>query len=289
MPNPDRAHLISSYFIESTGIVEVFRVLLRSFQVTDEILKLNRTEDKDLIELLKVVLVKTFPIPESSITPDPEGLRYNAYWRLFGYVIKGKEDRLSGDLKPNSYNAEFNTMFEKVMYEIFQGILDNQITIERLGNPNALSQLLNDLSEQLRNRTYNTIEDQAEYWYAVFTALRALVTDDQNNHDLMVKRLNIRSIGEDKRLIELGEKLNVPVAIKSVYLFTLADKMQDFLKRIEDTTWTPAEAAKLFNEETNFKEISSAWYQVTGKDLLADALAARRRPTPVPTPVPTPA
>jgi hypothetical protein len=279
--DPIRAHLIWSFFVESTGIVEVFRVLFKSFLVTDGILKLNRKDDKALIELLKTTLNNTFPFPSSSITPDLENLRYNAYWRLFGYVIKGKESYLAAELKPTNYNADFNSMFEKIMYEIFQGVLDKQITIEKLANPSALAQLLNDLRRQLQNRTYNEIEDIAELWYANFSMLRLLLNDDTKNHDLMVKRLNIRSTGEDKRLIELGEKLNVPVATTSLYLFILADKMQEFLKRIEDTDWTPEEAVRLFDEETNFKEISSAWYQVTGKDFLADALAARRRPATV--------
>ena len=43
------------------------------------------------------------------------------------------------------YNKEFNKLFEGIMYEIFQGILDKGITIEKLSNPNALAEMLDNL------------------------------------------------------------------------------------------------------------------------------------------------
>jgi len=44
--------------------------------------------------------------------------------------------------------------------------------------------------------------------------------------------------------------------------------MDEFLTRVENT-WTPKLANSLANEEFFFKEISTAWYQILGKDLLA--------------------
>jgi len=285
--NPNRHHLIWSYFVESTGIVEVFRALFKSYLESDDMLKLNHADDSVMINRIKESINNNFPIPSSSISPDPEGLRYNAYWRLFGYVIHGKESILTPELKPSSSNMDFNSNLEKILYEIFQIILDKDITIEKLGNPSGLALLLNDLGKQLHNRTYNQIEDVAEYWYLNFKALREFIKDD----DLMVKRLNVRSTGEDQRLIELGERLKVPVALKTVYLFVLAEQMQNFLKKIEDTTaisgtgWDSTTATMLSDPHPEFgfdlQEIDNAWFQVTGKDPKADAIAARRGPTAV--------
>ena len=92
----------------------------------------------------------------------------------------------------------------------------------------------------------------------------------------MQRRLNIRSDGDDRRLIELGEKLRVPVAKETMYLLQLAKYMEQFLIDVEDTVWTTEKAASLFNQPFPFKEISSAWYQITGKDFLAEALRTRR-------------
>jgi hypothetical protein len=284
-PFPDtklHRQLIYSYFIESTGIVEVFRALFASYFTTDDILKLNRKEDLVLIERLKEVVAFVYPRPVSSITPDLEELRYNAYWRMYGYTIRGKENRF---VKVSSYNKDFNKLFEGIMYEIFQGILDKGITIEKLSNPNALAEMLDNLQKLLRNRTYNEIEDIASHWAVAFESLLVLLDDD----NLMRDRLNIRSVSRYQRLIELGEKLKVPVAKETLYLLALAKRMEAFLLQVDETeTWGSTEATALFNQEDSFKEISSAWYQITGRDFLADALSRRRPVSPTAKLPPTP-
>ena len=267
-----KRHLIYSYFIESTGIVEVFRALFGSYFLEDTFLKLNRDDGLILIEKLKKRIEIVFPRPVSKISPDLEELRYNAYWRMFGYTIKGKENFP----KTANYNKEFNKLFEEIMYENFQGILDKDNTIEKLSNPNTLAELLENLQKLLKNRDYNEIPDIASYWATAFNGLLELLEDDA----LMVDRLNIRSTGNYQRLIELGQKLGVGVARESLYFLLLAVRMEAFLTQVEETKgWDFAKATALFDQQETFKEISSAWYQVTGKDFLADALS-RRRPKP---------
>ena len=178
-----KRHLIYSYFIESTGIVEVFRALFGSYFLEDTFLKLNRDDGLILIEKLKKRIEIVFPRPVSKISPDLEELRYNAYWRMFGYTIKGKENFP----KTANYNKEFNKLFEEIMYEIFQGILDKDNTIEKLSNPNTLAELLENLQKLLKNRDYNEIPDIASYWATAFNGLLELLEDDA----LMVDRLNI--------------------------------------------------------------------------------------------------
>jgi hypothetical protein len=124
----------------------------------------------------------------------------------------------------------------------------------------------------LNNRKYNEIEDISIYYDSAFGSLISLL----NNDELMQHRLNIRSEGEHRRLIELGEKYGVPVAKDSLYLFQLALYMKIFLTWVEETTWTPQLAASLADEQFFFKEISNAWYQITGRDFLAEALKTRR-------------
>ena len=246
----------------------MFRKLLGSYLVSDDLLKLNRHDDSKLIAKLKDTINIVYPKPISKITPDLEELRRNAYWRMFGYTIKNNNQFL----KVRSYNAEFNKTFEGIMYEIFQGILDKDIAIEKLSNPNALSNLLINLHEMLNNRKYNEIEDISAYWATALEGLLSLLEDN----DFMQRRLNIRSEGTDRRLIELGERLRVPVAKETLYLLQLAKHMEKFLMEVEDTSWSTPKAASLFDQPFFFKEISSAWFQITGKDFLAEALNTRR-------------
>ena len=57
--------------------------------------------------------------------------------------------------------------------------------------------------------------------------------------------------------------------------------MNIFLRKVEEEPdWTPQKAKDMASSETDevfFKEIQSAWYQVTGKDFLAEVMKARRR------------
>jgi hypothetical protein len=269
-----RNHLIYSYFIESTGIVEVFRVLFRRYMTTGEVLNLNRETDQQLIETLEDAMLAVFPKPASSIVQNLEQMRYSAYWRLFGYTIKGKENNFP---KVAGYNLDFNKTFESIMYNIFQGILDKGITTnKKLSDSDALAELLNNLGCQLRGRTTNEIDDLSEYWAYVLYTLVLLLEDDH----LMTDRLDIRSTDPSCRLIVLGEKVGVPVAKATSYLLLLAARMNIFLRTVQDAfNWDAATAAILYEDPQNqtfFKEISSAWFQVTGRDFSAEALRARR-------------
>ena len=273
-----RNHLIYSYFIERTGIVEVFRKLFTSFLLDDEILKLNVQEDSDLIRRIKENIIEVYSKSTSSITPDLEKVRHNAYWRLFGYTLKGKGTFPKGSrYSAVRYNAEFNKTFESIMVHIFQIILDKGITLERVGNENALADLLDNLKSQLVGRTYNTIVDISQDFAFKFYSLITLLGDNRLMHD----KLSIRSDDPTRRLIELGEKLKVPVAKESNYLFLLAGRMNVFLRKVEEEPgWTPQKARDMASsdiDEAFFKEIQSGWYQVTGKDFLAEAMKGRRR------------
>jgi hypothetical protein len=134
--------------------------------------------------------------------------------------------------------------------------------------------VLKDLQKMLINRTYNEIEDIASYWAIAFQDLLQWLDNDK----LLVQRLNMRAQGRYPRLIELGQKLKVPVAKESLYLFILAKRMEVLLNRVEQTQWNIRAATSLYDDSLFFKELSSTWYQVTGIDIFQIALTQRRRP-----------
>ena len=117
-----------------------------------------------MIEEIKETINQVYPKPISKITPDPDELRRNAYWRMFGYTIRNNNQFP----KVRSYNSEFNKTFEAIMYEIFQIMLDKDAVTEKMGNSNALAILLINLQEMLNNRKYNEIEDISNYWSLAF-------------------------------------------------------------------------------------------------------------------------
>ena len=270
-PRPKGNHLIYSYFIESTGIVSVFSKLLTSFFVDDRHLKLNKKDDDVLIELLKETANEVFPRPVSIITPPLIDLLHNAYYRMFGYTVKGFETFP----KPENYNSEFNTTLNQFGYNVFQMILDKGITTEQLGSPHATAELANTLRKQMEARLFNTIEhlanDSAIKLYRLIELLQ--------NKRLMIERLGIRLESLSRTLIELGEKFGAPVAKETGDLFLLAGRFNTLLTAIQSRDWTSTLAESFVTNENVlfFKALESSWSHVTGKSWMTQALQARRK------------
>lgn len=270
-PKPNGNNLIYSYFIESTSIASVFNNLLSSFFISDDHLKLNKKDDDVLIELLKETANEVFPRPVSYITPPLPDLLHNAYFRLFGYTIKGYENFP----RPVNYNSEFNATFNQFGFNVFQMILDKGITTEKLGSPHATAELANNLRKQMEARTFNTIEhladDSAIKLYRLIELLQ--------NKKLMIERLGVRSESLSRTLMELGEKVKTPVPKESSDLFLLAGRMNVLLSQIQSTEWDSNLAESLVTDENTvfFKALESSWFHVTGKSWMTDGLKSRRK------------
>lgn len=265
-----RRHLIYSFFVECTGLFEIFRAVFDSYLKDDILLRLTRDSNGPLIEAIKETINEVYARPRSAIAPDPEQLRLNAYWRLFGLRVPGK---VGLEETPN-YNAEFEKTFGEAMIEIFQGILDQGVTGQpQYGNPSAVAEHLNNLRQQLVNRTFNEIRDISEASALHVTRLFSLLDNDE-----FMGALNIRSKGRPQRLKDLADKVKPKSDPATQYLLILAERIEVFLRRVEDTDWNTINAGQLFLERPFFSEISTAW-GAARKRHFRDEASARRRPT----------
>jgi len=114
-------------------------------------------------------------MPHSSITTelDPELLRWNTYHRLFGCVNKGRENFS----RTQFYDAKYLKLWDGIMMNIANGILDKGITIEKLVNPSNLAEMLVDMRDLLVNRTFNEIEYIGNYWALAVDRLLQIPAD----------------------------------------------------------------------------------------------------------------
>lgn len=94
-PNYKRRHLIFSYFVESSGIVEIFRALFSSYFTTDDVIKLNHREDFPLIERLKEVVAFVYPRLSQALRQTWKSYATMLTGAFLDILLKGRKTNLS--------------------------------------------------------------------------------------------------------------------------------------------------------------------------------------------------
>lgn len=274
MAAPARNYIIYSYFIATTKIGDVFNALFKSFVNQDTILKLNPKNDAVLIGKLESTMNAVFPTSVSTISVKYETNLLNVFWRVLGLTIPGKEDAFE---KAGSYNTEFKSTLESIIANVVAGMIDNPAVPLKLSNPSALVNELNMLKTQLSDRTNNLVNTTANFWADSFDKLIALLMDADFG-----KALNISNIiGADaeakaQRLMRVAEEVGVTVPANCESFFVLAEKLGEFLAKVENTNWSINKAKDLYPDTDDlFHTISHHWGQVTGKKFYEEAIALR--------------
>ena len=130
-------HPLSLFYLEKTGIVDVFKELLRSYQTGTDWLNLHYQNNLLLVRILNETIQLGFPISNSSMELDPDKRRLNMYHRRFGLTIPEKKDYPGAD---NNDKGRYNDLMRKIIVEVCQGIIDqNAQPVTNLANPSLLS------------------------------------------------------------------------------------------------------------------------------------------------------
>jgi hypothetical protein len=264
-------HPVSLWSVEHSGVLETIRALLISYQKgTDDI---DTAGNNQLENRLEDAIELIFPRSNSSAEMDPEKRRLNMYYRLFGWILDGKNDFP----KPTKHYSAFETTFRELMRNIFHGIIDNgNPNMIRVADPAKIAQLLNEMRQRLAEHSNsNGINRITDEWIVAFDLLIDLV----NSNDLM-NAASILAQGVNGRLVALGNKLNIPVKQDLQAHIQLAENMALLLRRIQTTNnWTPDMAQQMYTaEEDFFRTLSTAWASAweEPQSFLDIALASRR-------------
>jgi hypothetical protein len=205
-------HPIRLYFIESSGIIDILKRLLKSYRISGQYLKLYRGQHDILMDNLNEITETVFPLPTSSINGDIEQQRLNAYNRMFGLKVKGKE----GLVISNDYNKDFIPIFRNVMVNIFKGIRDYRDPSNvRIANPDLLSRYLNNLQDNLNSNIINDVNRDAQEWFIAFESLLALMEYQQFRIALGITSA-IQDIGE--YAVNIGLKMGESLPNLNIYL-----------------------------------------------------------------------
>ena len=213
------------------------------------------------------------------IRPDPEAVRRNAYWRLFGLDLSfGTEDEGAPAYeKAAAANTGFTTLFEELLFELWQAVSNerNLVGVNKADN-DRIFRIAEQLKFVLMSRRQKGMLRREEL--AAVTALgwaELTVSFDTP----IVQDLTAQGSSASERLRLMGERVGMKPHSKSAAFFSMASEISILLRMIEagtvgnaDLAWLlyalpsgTATAPRPIGVET--RRVITEWAAASGKNL----------------------
>jgi len=247
-------HLIYSYLLENTRILQIFERVLEKYQ-QDEDLGITQIPLQQEVYQWIANSERLFFTDEgegvrnirSLIRPSYDANRRNAYYRMFGIDLAfGDISSTSGGTIPyfraRASNQQFISLFEKYLAEIWQGYINARNTSgPNTSDANNLVELAIQLQELLAARRGGRPGggtniyagrnlSQEEYGSAVLLSWFTFIVSANTP---VVQFLNCQSSTIGERLLKIGEKVGVPAHSKCQALFEMAGPASNILTLLE--------------------------------------------------------
>lgn len=297
--NPAWDHLGYAFALENTRAVQILQRVVREMR-SGEALGIPSAATQRWLDATESVLFGGLNLlaawlSTSSVRPDPEGVRRNAYWRLFGMDLAfGTEDN-----KPFRYakgtpaNTTFGPLFEELLSELWQAMSN----IRNSSGPNQadndrIYRLAEQLGYVLRVRRQNALLAREE-----LSAVSALgwveLTLSTNSPVVIDLRAEATNAGDRLKLI--GQRVGLSPHNRAGSFFALAEELSLLLRTLEagyvtssDFSWLlyaeepPAGAGTLPPGVKPLgvasRRVITEWSAASGKDLKVQKVPLRTAP-----------
>jgi hypothetical protein len=217
----------------------------------------------------------------SAVRPDPEAVRRNAYWRLFGMDLAFGYD----DNKPFVYdkalaaNTTFVGLFEELLYELWQAItnLRNQSGVNS-ADDDRIFRLAEQLKFVLRSRRQKAMLAREELIACLVLGWLSLSLDTNTP---VVVDLRAQATSPADRLRIVGERVGMAPHSRSAALISMADDLSLLLRTLEADIVTGPEFAWVLYASTaplnstvvplgpTSRRVITEWSSATGRDMKA--------------------
>ncbi|CAN5471324.1 hypothetical protein BH10BAC5_BH10BAC5_12480 [soil metagenome] len=250
MSNPPY-HLIYSYMLENTRIVQIFEKLLFKF-LNDEDLSVNINQDvHQLLLNTESLFYKILPSNasrniSSQIRILNESSRRNSYKRLFGLDLAFGDSSNPGSKYPyhqaSIINSDFINLFERFLTEFWNGYINSTNTSgANETDITKISELVYDMRIILMTRRSASdilIPSQYKYYNLTreefsSTIFLSWLHEIISSNSPLVRFLNCAAPTAGQRLIKIGEKVGVQAHKRSDNLINIAGPMATVLRVIE--------------------------------------------------------
>jgi hypothetical protein len=281
--DPPWDHLAYAYVLESTRIIQILKRIVRAYR-SGESLGIPSTETLRWCDATEALLFGAGNplsawLSTSTIRPDPETVRRNAYWRMFGLDLSfGTEDENAPAYeKAAAANTGFTALFEELLFELWQAISNerNLVGVNRSDN-DRIFRIAEQIRYVLSSRRQSGLLRREEL--AAVTALgwaELTVSFDSP----IVQDLVAKGSSAAERLRIMGERVGMMPHSKSAAFFSMATEISVLLRTIEagtvantDLAWVlyalPSSSTtgpRPIGVET--RRVITEWAAATGKNL----------------------
>jgi hypothetical protein len=283
-------HLAYGYVLENTRAIQILRRIIREFR-TGESLGAPSLETRKWIEATEVMLFGAADpvaawLSTSAVRPDPEAVRRNAYWRMFGLDLAFGND----DNSPPAYektqvaNVTFTLLFEELLFELWQAIanLNNTAGIDQ-SDDDRIFRITEQLQIILTSRRQNDMLSREE-----LTAVTALGWAELtvSIDSAVVRDLSAEGTSPANRLRIMGERVGLPSHSKSAAFFSMSKEISTLLRVIEAGVIMTSQDAQILYDPaipisgasnpiaSASRRVITEWAAATGKNL-------KERPKPI--------
>ena len=287
---------LEAFCLENTRIVEIFRRVIAHF-VTDEKLGVP-TDTAEQIELsawlrtTETVFFSNLPpltpfAVNSGIRNDPDRMRRNLYYRLFGAdLLHPLQDASATDAaRPVAANKDFFPTFERLLAEVWRGIVNAENTSGRKdSDPAAIALLARRIHDMMADRRQGGNLQREEFCAtALLSWLHMSVAWDSP----IVQALKAKRVDPSERLMGIGMAVGLKPHVHSAAYFQMAPLAGTVLEMIGSGQFNENDAAEFFYRpipgsphdtlDSIIKPLITRYMQATGRDIKAAAVSLSQR------------
>jgi hypothetical protein len=295
---PHWDHLGFAFAVETTRAAQIMARVVRAFRA-GEGLGIPSYATQRWLDTTETLLFNAGnPIgawlSTSSIRPDAEAVRRNAYYRLFGMDLAHGTDSNAAFTydKSDTANKTFVQLFEELLNELWRAIENvRNFSGANAADDDRIFRLSEQISFMLRSRRQNALLGREEL--AAVTAMGWLDLTLSANTPV-VTDLRADATSSADRLRFIGERVGLAPHSKAASFFSMAEELSVFLRYIEagvvqnaTQSWVfylpppgPGGAVPIGPE---VRRVITEWSAASGRDLKVRArpVEVRSRPSEV--------
>ena len=230
-------HLVYAYALENTRAAQILARVVRAFRSGEGLGVPSVATQRwlDATEALLFNAANPFSawLSTSSVRPDAEAVRRNAYYRLFGMdLAHGTDGNTPYPFdKAEAANRGFVATFEELLYELWKAIENvRNLVAGNQTDDDRIYRLAEQLTFMLRSRRQDSVLGREEL--AAVTAMGWVELTVSSNTPV-VRDLRAEATSSADRLRIIGERVRLMPHSRAGSFFSMASELSLLLRALE--------------------------------------------------------